>query len=99
MLTKPDALALLERELRQMSPLDHLYVVDDRETIEKPFGWIFFYNTKRFLDTGDPSSGLVGNGPVMVNKYDGTVTFYGTGESLEHYIKDYQKRISRQQGS
>ena len=32
----------------------------------------------------------------MVNKYDGTVTFYGTGYSLEHYIEDYERKLSRQ---
>ena len=32
----------------------------------------------------------------MVNKYDGTVTFYGTAYFLEHYIEDYERKLSRQ---
>ena len=99
MLTKSDALALLERELQRKSPPDDPWVVDDGETIEKPFGWVFFYDTKRCLDTGEFRFGLVGNGPVMVNKYDGTVTFYGTGQPLEYYIEDYERKLSRQKGS
>jgi hypothetical protein len=96
MLTKSDALALLERELQRQSPPDEPWVVDDSETIEEPFGWIFFYNTQEFLDTGNFSSHLPGNGPVMLSKHDGTVTFHGTGCSLEHYIEDYERKLSRQ---
>jgi secreted PhoX family phosphatase len=99
MLTKSDALALVERELQRKSPPDTQLVVYETDTIEKAFGWIFFYNTKEFRDTGNFSSRLVGNGPVMVNKYDGNVTFYGTGESLEHYIEDYERKLFGQTGS
>ena len=96
MLTKSDALALLERELQRQSPPDEPWVVDDSETIEETTGWVFFYNTKEYLDTGNFSSHLARNRPVMVNKYDGTVTFYGTAYFLEHYIEDYERKLSRQ---
>jgi len=31
--------------------------------IAKPYGWIFFYQSKEFLDDGTPSAQLAGNAP------------------------------------
>ena|SRR5438309_510488 len=38
------------------------------QTIEKPYGWIFFYQSKRYLDTKAITDMLVGNGPILVEK-------------------------------
>lgn len=35
-------------------------------TIEKPYGWIFFYNSRRYVETGELLYSLVGQGPVVV---------------------------------
>jgi hypothetical protein len=31
-------------------------------------GWLFFYNSKDFIETGSFSSMLVGNGPIFVDR-------------------------------
>jgi hypothetical protein len=31
-------------------------------------GWIFFYNCKEFIETGNPLSSLAGNGPIFVDR-------------------------------
>ena len=31
-------------------------------------GWLFFYNSKDFIETGSFSSMLVGNGPIFVER-------------------------------
>jgi hypothetical protein len=31
-------------------------------------GWLFFYNSKDFIETGSFSSRLVGNGPIFVDR-------------------------------
>ena len=36
------------------------------ETIDQ--GWLFFYNSKAFIESGDPSARLVGNGPIFVDR-------------------------------
>ena len=30
-------------------------------------GWVFFYNTREYADTGNPMAALAGNGPVFVS--------------------------------
>jgi hypothetical protein len=31
-------------------------------------GWVFFFNTKDFVQTGNPASALAGNGPLLVTR-------------------------------
>jgi hypothetical protein len=38
------------------------------ETVEVNEGWLFFYNSREFIETGDISFALVGNGPIFVNR-------------------------------
>jgi hypothetical protein len=38
------------------------------ETIEVNEGWVFFYNSKEFIETGDFASALAGNGPIFVDR-------------------------------
>ncbi|MCF6112625.1 YrhB domain-containing protein [Mesorhizobium muleiense] len=44
----------------------------ENETIEIEKGWIFFYNTRSFIEDGDSIAALAGNGPISVTK-DGMV--------------------------
>jgi len=38
----------------------------DSKTVEGPEGWIFFFNSTRFISTGDGLWALAGNGPIVV---------------------------------
>ena len=37
-------------------------------TVEANEGWVFFYNTREFIETGNSDSRLAGNGPIFVNR-------------------------------
>ena len=43
---------------------DNVEIVDEK-TIEKPYGWIVFYNTKEYLVSGDPDDALMSNAPTL----------------------------------
>ncbi len=94
MLTKEQALELVSEKLRQMSPKDDLFVVADQRTIAKPYGWVFFYNSKTFLEKGINSYRLAGNGPVIVNKHKGSIEFFGTNKPPEELMKDYERKLT-----
>ena len=66
----------------------------DSETIEKEYGWVFFYQTKDYLETGNIEDTLVGNAPFIVNKYTGEVAETGTAYPVEYYIAEYEKANS-----
>ena len=50
---------------------DELVVVPD-STVEKPYGWVLFVQSRRYLESGDFREQLVGIGPVVVLR-DGAV--------------------------
>lgn len=64
-------------------------------TIERATYFVFFYNTKRFLQTGEDCYRLAGNGPILVSKQDGYLHAYGTNKPVEVSIADFERRIAR----
>lgn len=72
-------------------------VILDRLTIERPWGWVFFYTTRGWLH-GDDRYAIGGNAPYMVNR-DGSMRFAGTARPIEHYIEAYEADLERQSGT
>jgi hypothetical protein len=93
MLEKSEALELVSKRLEQMAPPGEQLVVVDEKTIEKSFGWIFCYNSKKFLETGSIVHCIAGNGPVFVNKETGEIDFFGSIPPLEVILADYEKKL------
>ena len=60
------------------------------ETIEKDYGWVFFYNTKECAETDDPLQSLLGCGPLVITKVDGKVHELGSAFSLEYYLSFFE---------
>lgn len=94
MLTRAEAIQLVSERLRQMSSPDDVLIVVDEGTIEREFGWVLFYNSRKFIETGDYRFQLAGNGPVMVNKDDGSIEFCGASKSVEAQIREYERRLA-----
>lgn len=67
-------------------------VIVDKETIEKPYAWIFFYNSKHWLETGDFNYAIAGNSPLFVAKTNGHVSKFGTGYSVDEMIDKYEEQ-------
>ena len=68
-------------------------VVLDEKTIEKEWGWIYFYQNKKYLETGDFRHMLGGNAPYIVNKSTGKFVVTGTAFDIEYYIKEYETQF------
>jgi hypothetical protein len=94
MLTKEQALTLVSEKLRQMSPQDDEFVIVDAASMEKPYGWVFFYNSKTYLETGEIRYALAGNGPVVVNKYAGMAEFFGASRPPLAVIAEYEQKLA-----
>ncbi|WP_315729101.1 YrhB domain-containing protein [Bradyrhizobium sp. SZCCHNS2015] len=63
-------------------------------TVTKPYGWIFFYESKDFLDNGIELARLAGNAPIIVNRNTNELRVTGTAMPLEHYLKQYEKTLT-----
>lgn len=89
---KEQALQLVQKYLDKIVLSDNedkLVVIED-SIIEKPYGWVFIYNSKKFIDTGNIFLSLSGNGPVIVEKDTGQIHQLGSSLSIENAIKDYE---------
>lgn len=59
-------------------------------TIRKPYGNIYYYNSKEYIETGEDRYSLIGNAPFLVEKETGRVVSFGTAQSLDYYIEAYE---------
>ncbi|CAM3193384.1 YrhB domain-containing protein [Vibrio neptunius] len=65
--------------------------IQDHDTEQYDFGWVFYYNTEKYIETGDFREALGGNAPLIVNKDTGDIVITGTAEDIGFYIKNYIK--------
>ena len=65
------------------------------QTIEKPYGWVFFYQSEAFLRTRNFSDMVLGNAPFLVKRTDGAVVIFGTADSIDWYLDQYEKEMGR----
>ncbi|MBN8228924.1 hypothetical protein JYK02_15550 [Corallococcus macrosporus] len=64
----------------------------EERTIEREFGWVFFYSSKRYVETGDPAFAVGGNAPLIVDRVTGDIHVTGSAYPVEHYIALYEAR-------
>jgi hypothetical protein len=64
-------------------------VLLEESTMEFPHGWIFFYQSKGFVETGDERQFLLGNAPILIDRRDGSLHETGTARRTEYYIQNY----------
>lgn len=58
-------------------------MIDGSNTRETEDSWIFYYNTRAFLETRELRHALAGNAPVIVGKETGETYFSATDRSLD----------------
>lgn len=69
-------------------------VILDEFTIEKPWGWIFFFNNERYQQTRDTYCAWIGPGPIFFNRNTGEIRQFGSGDSLKNSIYDYEMELA-----
>ena len=90
-----EAQSLVQAELdKNTDPYDgDRCVILEEETIEKEWGWVFFYQSKKYIETGDIGEMLAGNTPYIVNKKNGQLHETGTAEDIEYYISELEQTL------
>ena len=90
MITKKKAIEIVEEYLEKEFPRYNLVLMMEH-TVEFEYGWVFFYQTKEYVETKDYLQMLEGNAPIIINKNDGGLHVTGTSSPVEKYIRDYIK--------
>lgn len=67
-------------EFQTLSKLELILL--DEVTIGFDYGWVFFYQSKVFLETKNTDFMLGGNAPILVDKFDGIILETGTRKDI-----------------
>lgn len=86
---------MVEEAIARLKPADEEWVILEQCTMEKPWGWVFFYDSREYATTGDPMHQLIGNAPYIVNKETRELVVTGTAEEVEAYIAEYEATLGR----
>ena len=101
MLTLQAAKQVVQAYLEVQNPsLRNALMVLDDATIDLDYGWVFFYDSRAHIETGEIKHAIAGNAPILVEQADGSLHVLGTAYPLEHYIREYEssthKRLGRE---
>ena len=90
MLNAAESLAIAEQMLEEVGrDAGEEVMIQTANTRETERSWVYFYNTRVFLETGSYSHALLGNAPMVVDKADGTVRFGRTDIPVEDQLGDW----------
>jgi hypothetical protein len=62
----------------------------ETSTFEKPYGWYFCFQSKKYIEFRNPIDMLVGSGGFIVSKTNGRVFHFGSAHSLEENFEAYE---------
>ena len=93
MITREQAAELVSKQVcgpKEWLPANDEIVLVHSTTIEKSWGWVFFYTSKKWSETQEIQYALAGNAPVIVERNTAKLIETGTAYSAEHYIERYE---------
>ncbi|HET7460243.1 MAG TPA: YrhB domain-containing protein [Longimicrobium sp.] len=93
MITREEAVESVSRRVNEnyRVPGDELVVLADR-IIEKPYGWIVFYTSRRWHETDDPRHAIAGNAPFLVLRDTGEMLPIPLGRPVDDSIREFEER-------
>lgn len=96
MFTFHDAQRSVLATLRSRFPSLDLVIT---RVFERPYGWDFCYQTRRYVESGRSGDALLGPGPLLILNADGTIIPRFTGLSVENELRDFEQGHEKYAGS
>ena len=87
--------AKIASSLSSLIPCDEELSLIEDATIALEFGFVFFYQSKKFVETQNDSFFLLGNAPLLVDLKKNQIFSLGTALPVESYIAIYRKRFHK----
>jgi hypothetical protein len=79
-----------EESLRKIEPDDGLVL---GKSVEFDEGWLFYFTSRKYLETRDILYRPIGAGPVIVGRENGEVYQGGSGYTEEEWINQFRDHI------
>ena len=64
-------------------------------TVKRDLGWVFFYQARRYLETGQARYMLLGAGPVYVVSATGAVVALGSSRPWEELVRAFETELGQ----
>jgi hypothetical protein len=90
-ITRERALEIGREAIAKLKPGTEFLILEDKIQ-EKDWGWVFFYGTRQFVETGDRRFVIAGTGPFVVERADAALTFLSTSVPPPRAIAEYERR-------
>ena len=84
------AVKIAIQRVSSMDAVDGGVSIVQEDTKEFDAGWVFYYQSTRFLETGNQSYLLAGNAPLFVARSDGKATFVSYHRPLNESMAAYR---------
>ncbi len=97
MCTYDKALSIIRLYVDAMT--DGRHVVLEDCTLERPYGWVFFYQTREYAKTGNILDAIAGSTIVLFNRFSCEYRSIETGlfHPLEVCLKEYEATLPKSQ--
>lgn len=67
--------------------------IAEEATIDLPYGWVFSWQSRAFLESGEFLEAYLGNAPFIFNRVWGDIRVTGTARPLEEYLRKYEAEL------
>ena len=67
--------------------------LDETATRVEPWCWVFFYNSRAYIETGAFSHALTGNGPIVVERVTGQLHELTAARPIEEQLQELRQRV------
>ena len=74
---------------RYISDLSSDAQLCDDPILSGDFGWVFAFQSEKYIDSDEMRDSLVGNAPILIDKKTSLLYPLGTAHSVEFYVNNY----------
>lgn len=68
------------------------YIILEDKIIEKPYAWVFPFNTREYAETGNIRAMVLGTGPIVVNRQTGAALM-APPMPIQQYLAQYEASL------
>jgi hypothetical protein len=86
------AVDVINRHQRGRKYEEDANVILEEQTLEKDFYFVFFYESRRYLETGNLRDKIYGSTALIVEKDNGAFTELGAGRSVESQLQHFEAK-------
>jgi hypothetical protein len=91
MLSFSETRDIASKEIQKMSSAGIQLVLIEDASLDYDEYSVFFYQSKKYFESGNFSDLLAGNAPLIIDKYKGEIHTTGTANDIEYYLRSFER--------